>query len=112
MTVRAPKSIRRERAFEAMRRRLELSLSKDVKASVGKKVVPLYRNHVFAQISPSTDTRIDLGLARGNRKTSKRLINTGGYKKSPVTHGIEIKSKSDLDDEVKHWFKTAHDLDE
>jgi len=90
-----------------------LSLSKDVKACPGKTVVPLYRNHVFAQIKPSTNTRIDLGLALGNMKTPKRLINTGGYeKKDRITHRIEIRCEADIDDELKRWLKTAYDLDE
>ncbi len=52
---------------------LALSLGKDVKACPGKTIVALYRNHVFAQIKPSTNTRIDVGLALGNMKTPKRL---------------------------------------
>jgi len=31
----------------------------------GKTAVALYRNHVFAQIKPTTNTRIDFGLALG-----------------------------------------------
>lgn len=76
-------------------------------------MVPLYRNHVFAQIKPSTNTRIDLGFALGNMKTPKRLIDTGGYeKKDRITRRIEIKSKADIDDEVKRWLKKAYETDE
>jgi hypothetical protein len=76
-------------------------------------MVPFYRNHVFAQIKPSTNTRIDLGFALGNTKTPKRLIDTGGYeKKDRITRRIEIKSKADIDDEVKRWLKKAYDMDE
>jgi hypothetical protein len=89
------------------------SLGKDVKACPCKTMVPLYRNHVFAQIKPSTNTRIDFGFALGNMKTPKRLIDTGGYeKKDRITRRIEIKSKSDIDDEVKRWLKKAYELDE
>jgi hypothetical protein len=90
-----------------------LSLGKDVKACPCKTMVPLYRKHVFAQIKPSTNTRIDLGFALGNMKTPKRLIDTGGYeKKDRITRRIEIKAKDDIDDEVKKWLKTAYGLDE
>jgi len=86
---------------------------KDVKACPCKTMVPLYRNHVFAQIKPSTNTRIDFGLALGNTKTPKRLINTGGYeKKDRITHRIEVKSKADIDDELKKWLKKAWEMDE
>jgi hypothetical protein len=90
------------------------SLGDDVKACPCKTIVPLYRNHVFAQIKPATNTRIDLGfsLTHYKGKLPKRLIDTGGLtKKDRITHRIEIKSASDIDDEVKKWLKTAYDLD-
>ena len=92
--------------------KLGLSMGKDAKACPCKTMVPLYRNHVFAQIKPSTNTRIDFGLALGNTKTSKRLIDTGGYeKKDRITHRIEVKSKADIDDELKKWLKRAWEMD-
>jgi hypothetical protein len=92
--------------------KLGLSVGKDVKACPGKTIVPLYRNHVFAQIKPATNTRIDFGLALGNRKTPKRLINTGGYeKKDRITHRIEIRNAAEIDDELKRWLKIAYELD-
>jgi hypothetical protein len=93
--------------------KLGFSLGDDVKACPCKTMVPLYRNHVFAQIKPSTNTRIDLGLALGNMKTPKRLIDTRGYeKKDRITRRIEVKSKADIDNEVKRWLKKAYAMDE
>jgi hypothetical protein len=46
--------------------KVALAVSKEVKACPGKTAVALYRNHVFANIKVSTNTRIDLGLALGN----------------------------------------------
>jgi Domain of unknown function (DUF5655)/Domain of unknown function (DUF4287) len=93
--------------------KLALSIGKDVKASPGKTIVALYRNHVFAQIKVSTNTRIDLGLALGNMKTPKRLIDTGGYeKKDRITRRIEVKTKADIDGELKDWLKKAYSRDE
>lgn len=93
--------------------KLGLSVGKDAKACPCQTIVPLYRNHVFAQIKPTTLTRIDFGLALGEtRKTPKRLINTGGYeKKDRITHRFEITSLKDMDDEVKRWLKTAYERD-
>ena len=92
--------------------KLTLSLGKEAKASPGKTGVSLYRNHVFATIKPATHTRIDLGLALGNMKTPKRLIDTGGYeKKDRITRRIEVKSKADIDDDLKKWLKTAYEMD-
>lgn len=92
--------------------KLGLGIGKEAKACPCQTIVPLYRNHVFAQIKPTTLTRIDLGFALGNMKTPKRLIDTGGYaKKDRITHRIEITSLKDIDAEVKRWLKVAYDLD-
>jgi Domain of unknown function (DUF5655)/Domain of unknown function (DUF4287) len=92
--------------------KLGLKVGKDVKACPCQTIVPLYRNHVFAQIKPTTLTRIDFGLALGNMKTPKRLIDTGGFaKKDRITHRFEITSLKDIDDEVKRWLKVAYDHD-
>jgi hypothetical protein len=88
---------------------LGLSVGKDVKACPCQTIVPLYRKHVFAQIKPSTLTRIDFGFALGARKASGRLIDTGGYaKKDRITHRIPITSVADIDGEVERWLRTAY----
>lgn len=90
------------------------SIGTDVQACPAKTIVPFYRNHVFAQIKPTTNTRIDLGfaLAKYKGKLPKRLIDTGGLaKKDRITHRIPISSVDELDSEVKKWLKTAYDLD-
>jgi Domain of unknown function (DUF5655)/Domain of unknown function (DUF4287) len=92
--------------------KLGFSLGNDVKACPCKTMVPFYRNHVFAQIKPATNTRIDLGFALGDMKTPKRLIDTGGFqKKDRITCRIEVKSKADIDDELKRWLKKAYEMD-
>ena len=89
-----------------------LKTGKDAKASPCQTIVPLYRNHVFAQIKPTTQTRIDMGFALGDLKPRGRLIDTGGFaKKDRITHRIPITSLDDIDDEVKHWLKVAYDRD-
>lgn len=93
---------------------LGLKLGKDVKACPCKTIVPFYRSHVFAEIKPSTQTRIDLGFALGKHKGKlpKRLIDTGGLaKKDRITHRIPIASLEEIDDEVKRWLQVAYDLD-
>ncbi len=92
--------------------KLGRSLGKDVKVCPCQTIVPFYRKHVFAQIKPTTQTRIDLGLALKDTKVPKRLIDTGGLaKKDRITHRIEITSTADIDDEVKRWLKKAYDMD-
>ena len=63
-------------------------------------------------IKPATRTRIDFGFALGSMKAAGRLIDTGGFaKQDRITQRIEIKVLSDIDDEVRHWFKVAYNLD-
>ena len=92
--------------------KLGMKLGKDVTATPCKTFVPLRRRYVFAQIKPTTNTRIDLGLALGKSKTPKRLLDTGGIAKGDrITHRIPITSLAEVDAEVKRWLKTAYHLD-
>jgi len=90
------------------------ALGPDVKACPCKTMVPLYRNHVFAQIKPTTNTRIDFGLCftTYSGRLPKRLIDTGGLaKKDRITHRIEVSSADQIDDDLKKWLCAAYDLD-
>ena len=94
--------------------KLGRSLGEDVKVCPCKTIVPLYREHVFAQIKPTTNSRVDLGFALTHYKGKlpKRLLDTGGLaKKDRITHRIELTSPAQIDAEVKKWLKTAYDLD-
>ena len=92
--------------------KLGLKTGKEVKACPCQTIVPLYRKHVFAQIKPTTQTRIDMGFALGDLKPTGRLIDTGGFaKKDRITHRIPITSMEDIDDEVKQWLKVAYERD-
>jgi hypothetical protein len=87
-------------------------LGRDVKVCPCQTMVPLYRNHVFAQIKPTTRTRIDLGFALGNLEASGRLIDTGGFaKKDRITHRIPIATLNDIDEEVDRYLRMAYDRD-
>lgn len=90
------------------------ALGPDVKACPCRTIVPFYRQRVFAQIKPTTNSRIDLGFALKDHKGKlpKRLIDTGGLaKKDRITHRIEITSLADIDTDVDKWLKIAYDLD-
>ena len=89
-----------------------LRLGKDVKACPCKTIVPLYRNHVFAQIKPVTRTRIDMGFALRDTRATGRLIDTGGRAKGDrITHRIPISTLDDIDAEVMAWLHKAYELD-
>ncbi len=90
------------------------SLGSDVKVCPCKTMVPLYRQHVFAQIKPTTNSRVDLGLCftTYKGKLPKRVIDTGGLaKKDRITHRIEVTSPAEIDAELAKWLKLAYSLD-
>jgi hypothetical protein len=92
--------------------KLALALGADVKACPCQTIVPLYRTHVFAQLKPSTRTRLDLGLALRDIPFTERLLDTGGRgKKDRITHRIALTRLAEIDDEVKKWVRTAYELD-
>ncbi|MSR32365.1 MAG: DUF4287 domain-containing protein [Gemmataceae bacterium] len=92
---------------------LVLSLGKDVRICPCQTIVPVYRDHVFAQIKPTTKTRVDFSLALKNSKKNpvKRLIDTGGLAKGDrLTHRFALVSIKEIDAEVKSWVQMAYDL--
>jgi hypothetical protein len=94
--------------------KLGKSVGDYVKVCPCKTMVPLYREHVFAQIKPTTNTRIDLGFALTHYKGKlpKRLIDTGGLaKKDRITHRVLLQSVNEIDQEVRKWLETAYELD-
>jgi hypothetical protein len=91
---------------------LAFSLGKDIRVSPAKTIVPVYRNHVIAQIKPTTRTRIDFGLALGETKPTARLRVTGGLAKGDrITHSIGLTSPGEVDAEVRKWLTRAYTLD-
>ncbi len=79
-------------------------------------VVPLFRKHVFVQLKPSSQSRIDVGLALGNPTQGKgpgpRLLETGGFaRKDRITHRLELRGPSDVDATVRRWLKVAYERD-
>lgn len=90
------------------------ALGADVTATPCATFVPLRRRYVFAQIRPSTQTRVDLGLALGKATDPlpPRLVPTGGKEKGDrITHRIELRSPAELDDEARAWLRRAYELD-
>jgi hypothetical protein len=92
---------------------LARSIGKDIEISPGKTIIPVYRNHVIAQIKPSTRTRIDFGFALKDTPAKGRLVETGGLAKGDrITHRIEITSPDQIDDTVEKWLRKAYEMDD
>jgi hypothetical protein len=91
---------------------LALALGRDVTVSPGKTIVPFYRRHVFAQVKPATQTRVDLGLCLRGVRPQGRLVSTGGESKGDrITHRIGIGSVAEIDREVRDWLTRAYQAD-
>jgi hypothetical protein len=92
--------------------RLAKTLGEDVRICPCKTIVPLFRRHVFAQIKPASNKRIDLGFALGEEPFTSRLADTGGRgKKDRITHKVALTSLADIDLQVKRWLKQAYERD-
>jgi len=88
------------------------ALGDDVRVRPCKTVVPLYRRHVFAQIKPTANARIDLGLALKDTPATGRLIDTGGFvKRDRISHRIPVARIEEVDAELLGWLKAAYDMD-
>jgi hypothetical protein len=90
-----------------------LDLAKDVEACPCETMVPIYRNHVIAQIKATTNTRIDFGFALRDTKCTGKLKDTGGFeKKDRISRKIEVTSLKDITPELMKWLKMAYKMDE
>lgn len=92
--------------------KIALAAGPEAKACPCETIVPIYRNHVIAEIKPATKSRLDFGFALGSMKAEGRLISTGGLeKKNRITHRIPVASKSDIQGDIKRFLKIAYTND-
>jgi hypothetical protein len=89
------------------------ALGDDVLVCPCKTMVPLYRARVFAEIKPTTRTRVDLSLALDEVAESGVLkVNEQRVKKGDrLTYIIALESPKDVTAEVKKWLKAAYKKD-
>jgi hypothetical protein len=85
-------------------------LGPDVRVCPCQTIVPLYRAHVFAQVKPSTRTRIDFGLSLRGVEPAGKLLSTGGEAKGDrITHRIAVASADDIDAFLERWLRSAYE---
>lgn len=109
----------RKAALRPLAERLLLlcrGLGPEIRICPCETIIPIYRNHVIAQIKPFV-SRLDVGLALGDpakvAKTDRRLIDTGGFrKKDRITHKVEVRVAQDLDQVLRGYLRRAFEKDE
>ena len=90
-----------------------LATGHEAKACPCKTMVPLYREHVFAEIKPATNSRIDLGLALGGitSRIPARIAPVKNGKGNRLSHRIPITSIEEVDGPVEQWLRKAYEAD-
>lgn len=89
------------------------SLGDDVRVCPCKSMIPLYRNRVFAQLKPTTRTRLELTLALEETPFDSLLtLNPRAKGNDRQRHSIALLELKDVNASVKNWLKTAYRLDE
>lgn len=86
----------------------------DLRVCPCQTIVPFYRTFVFAQVKPTTNSRVDLGLALAKHVGAlpKLLIDTGGLaKKDRITHRMPLETVADITPSVLKWLRAAYELD-
>jgi Domain of unknown function (DUF5655)/Domain of unknown function (DUF4287) len=92
--------------YEALLKVVE-SFGSDVEIAPKKNNVSIRRSKQFALLQPSTADRLDVGLILQRAKTTPRLEASGSF--NPMfTHRVRLKSKSDIDAELKAWLRQAY----
>lgn len=89
-----------------------MALGPDVRLCPVTTMVSVYRNHVIAQIRPTTRTRIDLGLSLEAGSEDPRLIDTGGASRGDrITYRIALHALDAVDGSVDRWLRSAYERD-
>lgn len=94
--------------------RLALDLHPDLRLCPTKTTVPFYRNHVIANLRPTTQKRVDLGLCirlgkpPGDDRVISMVGKAGGDR---INHRIPLQHVDEVDDLVASCFEMAYSED-
>jgi len=90
------------------------TLGDDVRICPCKTIVPFYRQRVFAEIKPSTQTRVDLSLALDSALQEQGCLKRNDVKirnGDRLTHSIALHKPSDFHREAQDWLRRAYERD-
>lgn len=90
--------------------RLARKLGRDVKVCPCQTILPVYRTRAFAELKPTTRTRLDLHLALGDHPETDRLrLNPQRAKNGDrLAHRVGLTAVVDVDAEVAGWLREAY----
>ena len=80
------------------------ALGSDVEVAPKKSYVSLRRKKQFAQIQPSTKTRVDVGLNLKGQAPTDRLKPTSGM----CTHKVGLTGTDQIDAQLMSWIEAAY----
>ncbi len=80
----------------------------DVDCSPRKTYVTIRRSKQFAIFKASTKDRLDVGLILKGEQETVRL-KSGKQFSGMMTHCVEVRAESDIDDALKNWLKQAYE---
>jgi hypothetical protein len=89
---------------------LGLGCGEDVSIRPCQTMIPLYRKHVFMQLTAATATRLDVGLALGARPAGGRVEVLTAGKGNRITHVVRVSTAKDIDGELAHLVQAAYEL--
>jgi len=85
-------------------------LGDDVIVTACQTMVPAYRKHVFAELRPASNGVL-LRLALGQTPLKGRLeADTAGMPGERLTHAVTLRTKQDVNAELKAWLAKAYEL--
>lgn len=90
--------------YDALLQRVR-ALGSDVEVAPKKTYVSLRRKKQFAQIQPSTKTRVDVGLNLKGREPSARLKAASGM----CTHKVGVTGPDEIDAQLMGWIEEAYE---
>lgn len=90
-----------------------LGLGRDVTVTPCKSAIPIRSRRVFAEIVPSTRTRLDIGLALGPGPqpalASRRLEpRSAARRDARITHRVSLHELADVDAQLVGWLQLAY----
>jgi hypothetical protein len=95
------------KTYVPLHHQVRASASAQPRRSISPRSARLAASSTFAVIKPGPG-RVDVGLVLGKTAPAGRLQKAKHLGSDRVTHKIEVRSKKDVDAELRRWLKKAY----